>query len=80
MYDILFLDKLEHDVLKEKVYIIIGNGNREELPIGSTVEDLCNKYGIDYNLIMVNGDKVDVNYVFKSNDYISFERIRVKKK
>ena len=78
--DLEFMDKLEHDVLKEKVYIIIGNGNVLELPIGSTLNDLCLKLGVESNRLMVNNNEQEIDYVLKNNDYISFTKRKVKKK
>ena len=78
--DLEFMNKLEHDVLKEKVYIIIGNGNVLELPIGSTLNDLCIKLGVESNRLMVNNKEQELDYVLKNNDYISFTKRMVKKK
>jgi len=78
--DLEFMDKLEHDVLKEKVYIIIGNGNVLELPIGSTLNDLCFKLGVESDRLIVNNKEQELDYVLKNNDYISFTKRKVKKK
>lgn len=74
-----FMDKLEHDILKEKVYITIGNGNVLELPSGSTLKDLCEKLGVSYTRLMVNNEVKNTDYVLKSNDFISFVKSKVKK-
>lgn len=78
--DLEFIDKLEHDVLKEKVYITIGNGNTLELPIGSTLCDLGNKLGVSSSRLIVNNEEKEENYVLKSNDYISFTKTKLKNK
>lgn len=78
--DLEFLDKLEHDILKEKVYVIIGNGNILELPSGSTLKELGQKLGIVTSRIMVNNEERSLDYVLKSNDIISFAKNKVKRK
>ena len=78
--DMEFMGKLQHDILKDRVYITIGNGNVLELPCGYTLKDLCYKLGVDGSRLLVNNEKEDFNYVLKSNDFISFSKSKVKKK
>lgn len=78
--DLEFMEKLEHEVLKEKVYIVIGNGNILELPVGFTLIDLCNKLGISDVKVQVNNEDKDLDYILKSNDFVSFTRNKVKRK
>ena len=77
--DLEFMEKLRHDILKERVYITIGNGNIVELPYGSTINDLCRKLGIVSDELMINNEEKEENYVLKNNDVISFSKVKVKK-
>lgn len=77
--DLEFMNKLEHDILKEKVYVTIGNGNVLEMPSGSTLQDLCDQLGVSYTRLMVNNEVKNTDYVLKSNDFISFVKSKVKK-
>jgi len=73
-----FMKKLEHDVLKDKIYVIIGNGNIVELPSDTSLEDLCKKLDISYERLLVNNEVKPINYVLENNDVISAINVKVK--
>lgn len=75
-----FMKKLQHDVLKEKIYVIIGNGNIMELPSDTTLDDLCKKLDVSYERLLINNEIKPIDYVLENNDVISAINVKVKKK
>lgn len=77
--DLEFMEKLRYDILKERIYIVIGNGNIMELPYGSTINDLCRKLGICGKNLIINNEEKEGTYILKNNDFVSLEKVKVKK-
>ena len=69
-----FVNQIKNELFSDKVYIYGINGNRVELPKGSTVIDYAFNLDSDIGNTMVgaivNDDYKDVDYVLKNNDRV----------
>lgn len=69
-----FVNQIKNELFSDKVYIYGINGNRVELPKGSTVIDYAFNLDSDIGNTMVgaivNDDYKDVSYVLKNNDRV----------
>ena len=69
-----FVNQIKNELFSDKVYIYGINGNRVELPRGSTVIDYAFNLDSDIGNTMVgaivNDDYKDVSYILKNNDRV----------
>lgn len=69
-----FVNQIKNELFSDKVYIYGINGNRVELPKGSTVIDYAFNLDSDIGNTMVgaivNDDYKDVSYILKNNDRV----------
>lgn len=77
--DFTFMEKLNNKILKEKIYVTIGNGNIIEIPKDFTLRDLGNHLNVDASRLLVNNDEKNMMYVLRNNDHISTTKGKVKK-
>ena len=74
----LFVSQVKNEIFTEKVYVYISNGERIELPKGSTVIDLAYKLGRDIGDTIIyayaNDQMVGLDYVLNNNDRIKVVR------
>ena len=70
----LFVSQVKNEIFTDKVYVYISNGERIELPKGSTIMDLAYKLGRDIGDTIVyayaNDTMVGLDYVLNNNDRI----------
>lgn len=75
-----FVNQVKRNLFSKKVYIYEANGNRIELPLGSTLFDFLHKNNLNLKneQFFVNGKTVEDSYVFQNNDRINTIPYKIK--